>query len=144
MSAVQTTYLTELAQAFVGMIVNTEPNNLISREAEGAIDFGKVVKQGTLDNQVVEADNASDVVRGISVRDYSAVNSAFADKDSALIMDRGVIWGEAGGTCTVGTDVYAIPASGKFTSTSTSNLSVPNAVFDSTAADGDLVKVRIK
>lgn len=143
MSDLQTTYADGISQAFIGQIVNTEPNNLISREAEETIPFGRVVKQGTADNQVGLADNAADVVRGVSVRDYSAVNSQFVTNDSVLVMNRGVIWMEAGGTCTVGTQVYMIPANGKLTSTSTSNLLVPNAIFDSSGADTEMVKVRI-
>lgn len=144
MPPVQTAYNDKLAEAFEGMIVNTEPNNLISREAEGPIAFGKAVQQGTADNQVLAADGAADVFRGVTVREYAQVNSALVAGDTALIMDRGVIWVLAGGTVTAGAAAHMVPATGRFVDAATSNLPIPNAVFDSSGGDGDLVKLRLK
>jgi hypothetical protein len=149
MPAVQTAYSTEQATAFVGMLVNTEPNNLISLEVQtAAIGFGKAVKQGTADKQAIAATAAADVFRGVTVRDQSAAGNAdeFPVGTSALVMQRGVIWVRAGGTCTVGTAAYMIVGTGEagnFTSTSTSNLPIVRGTFDSTAASGALVKLRI-
>ena len=146
--AVQTTYPSNLAAAYVGMIANTEPNTLISRDVQtAAIPFGRVVKPGTAANQVVAATAANDIVRGITVRDQSAVTTdAFGVNESALIMTQGVVWVTAGGTCTHGTAVYMIVGTadaGKFTSTSTDNLLIPGALFDTTASANALVKVRL-
>lgn len=148
MPAVQTNYFDSVEGAYAGQIVNTEPNNLISRVAEEAIPYGQAVKQGTADNGVGEADNVSDVVRGIAVRDISNVsdeNETYVAGQHVLVMDRGVIWVNVGaGGANAGEPAFVIPASGLFTVTSSSNLAIPNAVFDSSATDGNLAKLRLK
>ena len=146
--AVQSTYRTEQAAAFEGMIANTEPNTLISREVESAaIGFGKAVKQGTGDNQVIAATAAADVFRGVTVRDQSAHGEAdeFPVGSSALLMTKGVIWVTAFDTVVAGAPVYmrVTGGSAKFTDTSTDNLPIPNAIFDSSGAADELVKIRL-
>lgn len=146
--AVQSTYRTEMRAAFEGMIANTEPNILISREVEGAaIGFGKAVKQGTADDGVAAATAAADVFRGITVRDQSShgVEDTFPVGTSALIMTQGVIWVTAFDTVVAGAPVYmrVTGGSGRFTDTATDNLPIPGAIFDSSGGAGELVKVRI-
>lgn len=140
----QSDYPSGISAAYEGMLVSTEPNNLISRQAETAIEFGRLVVQGTADNQVVEASALGELVRGISVRDSSAVGTNFAVNDSALIIDRGPLYVMAGAACAAGAPVYMILATKRFTSATAGNLAVPNAVFDTSGVDGELVKVRLK
>lgn len=146
--AVQSTYLDRMATAFEGMIANEEPNVLISRTVEtAALGFGKAVKQGSADYGVEAADGASDVFRGISARDQSEPITDAADTvavgNSALIMTKGVIWVRAADGVAAGAAVYMVPASGKFTDTTTSNLAIPNAVFEDTGVADDLVRIRL-
>ncbi len=144
--AIQSTYATKMATAYAGMIVNTEPNVLISREVESAaVGFGKAVKQGTGDAQVIAATAAVDVVRGITVRDQSTTDDKFAVADSALVITKGVIWVTALDTVVAGAPVYMVVAggSGKFTDTTTSNLAIPGAIFETSGAADDLVAIRL-
>lgn len=147
--ATQTTYLTEQRTALEGMIGNTEPNNLISREVEtAAVGFGKAVKQGTADTGVAAADTVGDVIRGITVRDQSVEADSpnqYAVKDSALVMTRGLVWVTAYDTVVAGAPVYVAVnnTSDKFTDTTTSNLAVPNAIFETSGAADELVLVRL-
>lgn len=144
--AVQTNYNETMAVAFEGMIANTEPNVLISREVEAAaIGFGKAVKQGTGDYQVQAASAAGDTVRGITVRDQSALNDQFAVADSALVMTKGVVWVTAYDAVVAGAPVYlaVANASDKFTDTATSNLAIPGAIFETSGAADDLVAIRL-
>lgn len=147
--ATQTTYLTEQRTALEGMIGNTEPNNLISREVEtAAIGFGKAVKQGTADAGVEAADTVGDVIRGITVRDQSVEADSpnqYAVKDSALVMTRGLVWVTAYDTVAAGAPVYVAVnnTSDKFTDTTTSNLAVPNAIFETSGDADELVLVRL-
>lgn len=141
----QSTYLTELATAFAGMIANSEPNFLISRQVEtAAIGFGKGVKRGAADNGVVAtAGTAGDVFLGITCREHSKDADQFAVKEDALIMTKGVVWVVAAGAVANGAAVY-IDSAGKFTSTVGTNTPVPNGRFDSsTSAADQLVKVRL-
>jgi hypothetical protein len=73
MPTVQSTYSNEQPTAFRGALVNTEPNNLISRNVEtAAIPFGRAVKQGATVDGVALATAQADVFRGIAVRDHGA------------------------------------------------------------------------
>ncbi len=56
MPAVQTTYAAQHARWVEGMVLNMEPNVIVTRLAEDVegIGFGKVGVQGTADNQVVD------------------------------------------------------------------------------------------
>lgn len=145
--AVQTNYSENIATAFAGMIANTEPNILISRIVEGAaIGFGKVVKQGDGDFGAAEATTAADAVRGITARDQSTTDDEFAVGDSALVITKGVIWVTAGEAVDAGDAVYmkvGTADAGKFMSTSTDNLAIPGAVFDTSGAKDTLVAVRL-
>lgn len=145
--AVQTNYSENIATAFEGMIANTEPNILISRTVEGAaIGFGKVVKQGAADYGVAAATAADDVYRGITVRDQSTTDDEFAVGDSALVITQGVIWVTAGEAVEAGEAVYmkvGTADAGKFMSTSTNNLAISGAVFDTSGAKDTLVAVRL-
>ena len=147
MPTVQSTYPDRQPEAYEGMIANTEPNVLISRTVEtAAIGFGKAVKQGTADDEVEAADNAADVYRGVTVRDMSVdpdSPDATPVGHSALVMTKGVVWVTAEDTVVAGADVYMVPGTGKFTDTSTSNLPIPNAVFDSSGVADELVKIRL-
>jgi hypothetical protein len=148
MPAVQTNYPDAAPVAYEGMIQNTEPNTLISRTvAVAAIGFGLAVKQATADHEVEAADAAADVYRGITVRDQSIVPGSVDEypvEESATIMTKGVVWVTAGAAVAAGAAVYMIAADGRFTDVSTSNLAIPNAVFDrSTAAADELVPVRL-
>jgi hypothetical protein len=151
MPAIQSAYPAEQATAYEGSIANTEPNNLISRTVEGAaIPFGRVARQGAADYGVIEATTAADIVRGIVVRDQStpgtSVNASPVG-ETALVMERGVVWVRAGAACTRGTAVFMVVGTGqagRFTSTSASNLPIPRAIFETNAAAaGELVAVRL-
>lgn len=146
----QSTYSDRMPTAFEGMIASTAPSTLVSYEVEEEIGFGKTAKQGTASNQCGVADNASDAVLGITVRvqstDFGASDAinVYPVAETAAIMTEGEIYVTAGGTATAGTQVYMIPASGKFVSASTDNLAIPGATFVDTGADTDLVKIRLK
>lgn len=151
MSAIQTTYGTGLATAYVGMIANAEECNLISREVEtAAIPFGAAAKQGVAETGILAATAAADVFRGIVLRDQSAdarvaINSAPV-LSSALVMTQGIVWVRAGATVAPGTAVYMVVGTaqaGNFTSVPTSNLPIPRATFESSGVVGDLVKIRL-
>lgn len=141
----QDTYLDRLGQAYEGMIANTEPNVLISRQIEGAaVGFGKAVKQGTADYGVAAATADTDVVRGITVRDQSVLeNSQYEVAADANVMTKGVIWVTAHDGVAAGAPVFMSVASNKFTDTATSNLPIPGATFEDTGVADDLVRIRL-
>lgn len=147
--AVQSTYSTEMAAAYAGMIANTEPNNLISKEVEtsGGIGFAVPVIQGTGDNQCDEVAASTDTIVGITVRDQSTSDDTFAQYDSALVMQRGVMWvtvTDAGGV-DAGDDVWVLVSNGTFSNAdagSDGSIKLNDARWESTAANGALAKIR--
>lgn len=145
----QSTYATDLTDAVLGQIANTEPNVVISRVVESAaIGYGKAVKQGTNDQGVVAATAAADVFRGITIRDQSTLaGDDFDVGETAALITQGVVWVTAGATVAAGAAVYMVVGTahaGKFTSVATNNLPIPDAIFDSSGAVNELVKIRLR
>lgn len=147
--AVQTTYSENMAAAYAGMIANTEPNVLISREVEasGGIGFAVPVIQGTADNQCDEIAASTDVIVGITVRDQSVTGDTNAEYDSALLMRKGVLWvtvTDAGGVA-AGDAVWVLVSNGTFSNAdagSDGSIKINDARWDSSAANGALAKIR--
>lgn len=147
--AIQTAYLDGMASAYVGMIADTGPNNLISREVEAAdpgIGFGVPVIQGTGDMQCDAVAAATDQVVGLTVRDQSVEGDTFANKDSALLMISGPLWVEASGAVSAGDDVWVTVATGALSAAdvgSSGGLQLPGCRWESSATDGNLAKIRV-
>ena len=148
--AVQSTYLDNMAAAYVGMIANSEPNVLVSKEVETAagVGFGVPVIQGTADNQCdVVAASTNDVI-GITVRDQSVTDDVFALKDTALLMRQGVIWAtvtDAGGVA-AGDPVWVLVSNGTFSNAdagTNGSLQLAGCRWETSAANGALAKIRV-
>ena len=149
--AVQTTYLDNLPAGLAGMIANTEPNVLISREVEtsAGIGFGLPVRRGTnpATQCRVMAAGATEVL-GITVRDHSTTDDKFAQYDSALLMRQGVIWvlvTDAGGVA-AGDPVWVTLSTGAFSNAdvgSGNGLLLPGCRWESAGANGALAKMRV-
>lgn len=93
--AAQTTYTQDAAKALPGLVAyGYGPNEIVSKKAEGAFNFGLVVVRGTSDTQV----KLNGTVQfGVSVRDIHRENTStpatlYQDEDVAAIMKRGYIW----------------------------------------------------
>ena len=148
--AVQSTYLDEMAAAYVGMIANTEPNNLISREVETAagVGFGVPVQQGTADAECKIMAAGATACVGITVRDQSTTADKFAEADSALLMRNGVIWVTVtdGGGVVAGDPVWVKLADGTFSNAdvgSDGSIQLAGCRWESTAANAALAKIRV-
>lgn len=148
MPAVQTTYNIGHAPAVAGMISNTEPHLVITKEAQNAIPFGAPCVQGTTDD-TVKAAAASLAFQGISVLDITlaGVGSTTVDiyqaTDEVKVLKRGVIWVITSVNVAKGDLVYFVPATGVWTNVSTSNTLVPNATWDGTGVAAGLAQIRI-
>src|SRR5690606_1110063 len=147
--SVQDIYNATMSAAREGMIANTEPKTLISRTVETAagIGFGLPVAQGTDDNGVIATASATAAILGITVRERSVrpeTPNKFAQYESARIMTKGVIWVKAGAAVAAGDPVYVTVATDAFVKvTGEGNVLIPNDRYDSSAASGALVKVRL-
>lgn len=149
MPTVQSTY-GDMAAAVAGQIANLEDSkNVISRTVQTAVlPFGAVATQGTTDTTVRPAAAGRTIFRGIAVRDRAAPIGAAANQyavgDTAGVITEGVVWVVAGEDVTAGSAAFWVEATGDIVDTSSGNLAIPNAIFDSSAANGALVKLRLR
>lgn len=144
--AYQDTYNAEHAPFIEGMIANSEKSNIVSRVVETAagIGFGKVAVRGTADNQI-KVSEASGKVLGITVLDTTQLQDSYPQYATAAVMTRGVIVVTADGAVNAGDDVTVTEATGALGTKAVAAgiVAVPNAVWDSSAADGALAKIRL-
>ena len=145
---VQTTYNSQLAPAYEGMIANSEPHRIVSKQVESAagIGFGKVTVQGTADDQI----RVSEVTRRFrGLTEASHIGGGLATLDSyeqyqtVPVMVEGVMWVMASVAVNPGDLVYYVPATGVLTNVATSNTQIPNAIWESSTTGAGLAKVRL-
>lgn len=144
MPAVQTTYSATHARWVEGMVLNMEPNDIVTRVAEDAegIGFGKVGVQGTADNQVVDSEATAKFV-GIAVLDITRPTGKYEQYENVALMKKGVIVVQASEAVAVGDPVYYTPASGVLSKTSTSNTLIANAQWDTSTSGAGLAALRL-
>lgn len=73
----------------------------------------------------------------------SGVADRYPQYFTGAFMTMGQMYVTAGDTVVDGGDVYWDPADGRYTSTAT-HIRIPDAVFDTSGADGDIVEVSLK
>lgn len=144
MPTIQSTYAATHARWVEGMVLNMEPNVIVSRVAEDAegIGFGKVCVQGTADNQVVDSE-ATVKFCGIAVLDTTRPTGKYEQYDNVGVMKKGVIVVQASEAVAVGDPVYYTPATGVLSKTSTSNTLIANAQWDTSTAGAGLAALRL-
>lgn len=144
MPAVQTTYAAQHARWVEGMVLNMEPNDIVTRLAEDVegIGFGKVAVQGTADNQVVDSE-ATVKFCGIAVLDTTRPTGKYEQYDNVAVMKKGVIVVQASVAVAVGDPVYYVPATGVLTNVSTSNTLIANAQWDTSTSGAALAALRL-
>jgi hypothetical protein len=144
MGAVQTTYAAQHARWIEGMVLNMEPNDIVTRVAEDVegIGFGKVGVQGTADNQVVDSE-ATVKFTGIAVLDTTQPTGKYEQYSNVALMKKGVIVVQASVAVAVGDPVYYVPATGVLTNVSTSNTLIAGAQWDTSTAGAGLAALRL-
>ncbi len=147
----QTSYSINKPVAYPGLIYAQAPHEIASRSVETAagIGFGLAVSRGTdTENQVVIG-GAS--LLGITVRSLDREGAAnnggisYLEKETAGILRSGSIWATCPTGCVPGDVVNYNTTTGVLDSgaAGTGEALVPNAVWDSVGAAGDLAVIRI-
>jgi hypothetical protein len=147
----QPSYTSNIGVAYVGMPANQEGPEAISRICEdvAGIGFGIALWQGVNDNGVTATPGAtSNKFRGVSIRNVSlepTANDTYLQGGSIGCMIEDVIWVIAGANIAAGDPAYCNATTGAFTNSSAAGaIAIPRgAIFDSTAATGALVKLRL-
>lgn len=150
MATYQTAYTTAPAKGLPGQIANEEhPTNKISREVETAagIAFGQPVQRGAADHGVAILSNGTFI--GIAVLNPAVPPSAsnpdaYPQYFTGAFMTSGQMYVLAGDTVTDGEAVYWNASTGRYEADSTGNVEIPNAVFDTSGGNGDIVEISLK
>lgn len=154
MAVVQSTYATDYAKGFPGMVANGETSNRISRTAEGDVGFGVPVFRGSDTEHGCTATvsaTATDFL-GISMSDKTQMQfpvgdtaDEYAAEQTVAIMTQGVIWVTAGAAVAAGAQAYAGDGdpltAGAFDDSATGNVILTGWFFEDSGAQGDLVRI---
>lgn len=144
MAAIQTTYAATHARWVEGMVLNMEPNVIVTRLAEDVegIGFGKVCVQGTADDQVVDSE-VTVKFAGIAVLDVTQPTGKYEQYSNVAVMKKGLIVVTASVAVAVGDPVYYVPATGVLTNVSTSNTLIAGAQWDTSTSGAALAALRL-
>lgn len=129
----------QIGRATVGVLFDNEIRFTIN---DGAVDFAA----GDAFTVSVTASAGTADVLGVTVREHSVrpeTPNSFAVGESARVMTRGVIWVTAGEAVAAGDPVYVTPADSTFKKTAADNVAIPDARYDTSAALGELVQLRL-
>jgi hypothetical protein len=148
----QTDYSSTLPSGFPGMLADGEPCTIVSRTLTGAsLGFGQVVVQAAGDAEICapSADRAGFL--GITLRDQAATPAAdpaspdvFRPGANVPVLTRGVVFVLAGVGVAAGDAAAFVPATGAIVTGATAGaVAIQHARFDTSAAAGALVKLRL-
>ena len=134
------TYTNTQATAYAGMIAELQDNrDVASRAIEtAAVAFGLAVGRGTADGS---AKLAGAGFEGITVADKSRAADSYAVGEIAGVMRKGTVWVTAGAAVTPADIVYFAAATGVVSNISAGGTAIVGAKFETTAANGALVRV---
>lgn len=150
MATYQTSYTVAPAKGLPGQIANEEKCNKISREVETAagIKFGQPAQRGSADHGVAILSSGTFI--GIAVLNPAVAPAAdnpdaYAQYVTGAFMTEGQMYVTAGSAVTDGAAVYWDPSTGRYIDDdTTTSVAIPNAVFDTSGGDGDIVEISLK
>ena len=149
MPAIQTTYPLEIRAAVEGMVADAGLKTVISRTVETAagVGFARAVVQGSDDAGVIVPPATGGVFRGLTVRDATLPQSnedTYQLYDDAALMVTGVLWAVAQEAVSAGDPVsFEVTTGELYTTADATHDAIPGAIWESSAAIGELAKVRL-
>ena len=154
---VQTSYELEHIDGFVGQFADLQLTNVFSRTVETAeIDFGLAVVRGTADDQCILPSATGQFFLGITARTIAGTADTAGDRkyqpeESANILDEGVIYAICEDGCIPGNPVSFryVAGTGQVGGLLTTPVAletdvIPNAVWETTTAAGEIGRVKFK
>lgn len=148
--SVQSVYKERMDAGRAGMVADTTDATFLSRDVEtvAGIAFGVPAAQGAADKGIRVAATDDTAIVGIVVRERSVDPSfpnGFRQRDSARVMIKGAIFVEVSAAVSAGDPVYVTANGGAFSGASgAGKFLVPNAIFETSAAQDALAVVRLK
>lgn len=143
----QTSFSEFMPVGSVGRRANMEEWNTITRTLSSVapVGFAVPVMRGTTPHSCIAYTGTGSFL-GLTEAN-SVLGHVTPDRyeqyDSVAICKMGVMWVKAGGATTAGGPVYYTAATGLYSNTAAGNILIPNAEFENTGVNGDLVGVRI-
>lgn len=138
----QGTYATDMAKGYPGMQADlSNARDVSSRVIETAdVAFGLAVGAGTADGS---AKLGGAGFQGITIADKTRSADLYAVSEVAGVMRKGTIWVTADGAVTPASTVTFTTATGAVGAKAVAAgiVAIPGAKFETTAADGALVRV---
>lgn len=146
MAVLQDAYASRMPAFALGMIVNQELWNAVSRISEDAtaIGFGRAVFIGAADDGATATPTAGKF-EGVTFRDVTVDGDTvdtFAEGRTMPVLKKGVVAVQASKAVAKGAPAFVTPA-GAFTDTASGNTALPNATFDGTTTAAGLVPLRL-
>ena len=134
------TYPTRAVVGYAGMIADiTGVQDVASRKIEtAAVAFGLAVGRGAADGS---AKLAGAGFEGITVADKTRTADQYAVGEVAGVIRKGSVWVTAGAAVTPADIVYFAAATGVVSNISAGGTAIAGAKFETTAANGALVRV---
>lgn len=143
MATVQTSVARNIGALVAGYVPDQGPTDVLSAVNTGSVNIlpGNGVKRGSTDGSVELADDAADVFLGVAmlVRSESPIVAGdtpdtYKPGTQIAVFREGRILVECVGTVAAGAAAYIVPATGKFTSTSTNNIAT-GGTFNTSGTD---------
>ncbi len=132
--------------AYEGMAADQNSATILSRTVETpeGIGFGRAAFQGSRDDGIAAS---GAVFRGIVLADRNARpnptgTDLFAKGETAPVMNSGAVWVVTASAASAGSPAYVTPA-GAITAAASGNTAIANALFDTSAPAGGLVRLRL-
>lgn len=135
-------------RGLVGMHANSEEWNTLSRRADNVaaapIGVGQPVVRVSGNDKVVRAWTTG-AAYGVTVYQHHIdTATGYKEGDEVVVMTEGVMWVAAGAACVAGTPAAYNPTTDRWGPVASGYVNVPGCEFDSNAASGSLVKIRIQ
>jgi len=149
----QINYNLTMSEGQEGLVTDLQPNTIVSYIAEGVVGFGRALVAGTDPTSQVKIPSAKgQVFRGVSIGTWAlerntALNAEYIDKSTVSVLRKGEIWVTVAGAVVIDTPVYYYVTganAGYFTNVISADTELlPNAVFKSSAGDGEFARIEI-
>lgn len=146
---VQTSYA-DIDKAFAGQLADINPREVVSKVAEGAIEYGYPVVRGTSENQGKIPTGTGQAFLGVNVYTLGGYSSAddiskVNDEEIASVIRTGYVWVTAEVNVSAGDSVFFVHTGnvGQYRNDGTNADAITGATFETDATAGQVALIRL-
>jgi len=135
--------MASMQKAYAGLVADQQTSVRLSRLAEDFIHPGRVITQGSMDNKAIQGGTGPVIGIAMADRTLSPEQDGIYHYGNTVgyVSHPAIIWCAAQVAVTAGAPAAYDPATGEINLAGTP---IPNAIFDSSGAAGELVKLRLQ